>query len=70
MAGLFLLILTPSCAVWELSPFKQIPTLCGKTMAHSLYFDKIRGPSPMQSNGARAPQYSTQQPSTNSGVGV
>ena len=33
-------------------------------MAHSLYLDKIRGPRPMQSNGARAPQCSTRQLST------
>ena len=51
----YTLTLTPSCAVWEPSPFKQTPTLCGKTMAHSLYLDKISRPSPLQSNGARAP---------------
>ena len=41
---------------------KQWHILCTK--------NKIREPRPMQSNGARAPQYSTQQPSTNSGMEV
>ena len=66
----YILTLTLFCPVQKPSPLQRIRKLCGKTMAHSLDLDKIRGPRTMQSNGARDPQYSTQQPSTNSGVGV